>query len=80
MSNFQLSNDPIDYVLSVHIQNLFETYGEDIVRGYIDQTATEIPYCHNELHRHVQNWIETYGAADVMHCWRTLFLQKKEAV
>lgn len=31
-SQFSLEEEPIDYIVAVHIRNLFETYGEDLVK------------------------------------------------
>lgn len=80
MKKTHLSQEPVEYILSVHIQNLFATFGEDVVRDYMNQTSKEIPNCYRHLHIHVGNWIATYGEETVMFCWKNLFSITKEAI
>lgn len=77
MTQFELSLEPYDYIISVHINNMFHTYGEEIVRGYINQTLTEVPYCYQEIHRHITNLILTYGEDVVFNCWKSLFTARE---
>lgn len=33
----RLDEEPIDYILTVHIQNLVNTYGEEYVRYFLEE-------------------------------------------
>lgn len=73
MKKFKMNEAPVDEILSMHFNNMFITYGEQIVRGYIEQTLTRVPASQYLMERHVTNLYLTYNENVVIDCWNRLF-------
>lgn len=49
---FELVNEPLEYQISLHLNNLFETHGRGLVMiqfDYVTDTKTDYNFVHNEL-------------------------------